>query len=125
MGNLRKIQGEILISPPLNWEEIKKTKANRAFDWQVKLVIDEKEVHRDEGILLVKTCSMIIPYTEEPYKGYEVSMALQDIVITNIGHSFSGEFDCWSEDLGEPPTRIWVDNAVVYEEKATIQWPNE
>lgn len=125
MGTLRKIQGEILISPPLNWEEIKKTREGVLLDWQVKLVLEEEEVHKEEGVLLVKTCSMIIPYKEEPYKGYDLSKALQEIVKRNPGHKFDGEFDCWSETLEEPPTRIWVENGVVREEKAVIRWPNE
>lgn len=125
MATLQKIQGEILIHPPLNWEEIKNTEENIGLDWQVKLSIDEEEVHRQEGVLLVKTCSRIIPYKEEPYKGYEVFSVIRDIVKANPGHKFNGEFDCWSEDLGEPPTRIWVENDVVCEEKAVIRWPNE
>lgn len=125
MGTLQKIQGEILISPPLNWEEIKKAEKYFSLDWQVKLVIEEEEVHKEEGVLHVKTCSKIVPYREEPYKGYEVSNVLRGIVKANPGHSFQGEFDCWSEDLEEPPKRIWLENGTVREEKAVIRWPNE
>lgn len=125
MGSLQWVRGEITIDPPLNWEEIRKCKKEK-IEWQVRLDVDERQKDTSEGVTMIRTCSRIVPHTEEAYKGYSIGTVLQAIVSLHGGkHEISGHFDCWPNDPECPPKRIWVDAGIVYEDAAKIVWPNE
>lgn len=127
MGTLQWVSGEITIDPPLNWEEIQRCQKEK-IKWQIRLHVDEKQKDTPEGVVLVRTCSRIVPYTEDRYKGYSIGLALQSVVslVSHMGgHEINGHFDCWLEQPESPPSRIWVKDGIVYEDTAKIVWPNE
>lgn len=104
MGTNSRFRGEITIDPPLNWAQIRKVqeildKQNRRYE--VTLSIDSSVTETDLGEVITKTCALIEPYTDQPYRGYHVKEALQEIIAAFPKMHFSGYFDCVLEDGSE------------------------
>ena len=123
MGYNTSVTGEIRIEPPLAWREFKDSPfAGR--DMDVKLRIDEETVDTDDGPLIRKTASAIVPAWEDSYKAYKLIDHVQQAIDAFPGHTFTGRLEC----EGEENTDIW--RVVIRDGRAVrieprIVWPDE
>lgn len=126
MGTNRRYSGEISIDPPLDWEAIRRVQAlpRIVHGWEVKLVIDESKQDTKTGEMIVKTCSEIVPWTEEAYRGYYVREAVQDIIDACPDVLFGGHLEGVLEDASEMWRLVIQDGRKVVEVKPKITWPD-
>lgn len=123
MGYNTSVTGEIRIEPPLTWREFKDSPfADR--DMDVKLRIDAETVDTDDGPLMRKTASAIVPAWEDSYKAYKLIEHVQQAIDAFPGHTFTGRLEC----EGEENTDIW--RVVIRDGRAVrveprIVWPDE
>jgi hypothetical protein len=123
MGYNTSVTGEIRIEPPLAWREFKDSPfAGR--DMDVKLRIDEETIDTDDGPLIRKTASAIVPAWEDSYKAYKLIDHVQQAIDAFPGHTFTGRLEC----EGEENTDIW--RVVIRDGRAVrieprIVWPDE
>jgi Family of unknown function (DUF6205) len=123
MGYNTSVTGEIRIEPPLAWREFKDSPfAGR--DMDVKLRIDEETVDTDDGPLIRKTASAIVPAWEDSYKAYKLIEHVQQVIDAFPGHTFTGRLEC----EGEENTDLW--RVVIRDGRAVrieprIVWPDE
>lgn len=123
MGYNTSVTGEIRIEPPLAWREFKDSPfAGR--DMDVKLRIDEETVDTDDGPLIRKTASAIVPAWEDSYKAYKLIEHVQQAIDAFPGHTFTGRLEC----EGEENTDLW--RVVIRDGRAVrveprIVWPDE
>lgn len=126
MGTNSKFSGEITVTPPLTWNEIKATQMIDLVgkDSEVRLDIDERKTDTPDGTLTVKTCSRIIPTSDQPYRGYYVKEALQVILDQNPGHTFTGYIEARLEDLSSM-CRFLIKDGKAVKANPVITWPDE
>jgi hypothetical protein len=123
MGYNTSVTGEIRIEPPLAWREFKDSPfAGR--DMDVKIRIDEETVDTDDGPLIRKTASAIVPAWEDSYKAYKLIEHVQQAIDAFPGHTFTGRLEC----EGEENTDLW--RVVIRDGRAVrveprIVWPDE
>lgn len=124
MGTNSNFSGEVTITPPLTWNEIKATQLIKLIgtDSEVRLDITEQKTDTPDGELTIKTCSRIIPTSASPYRGYYVQEALQAAIDQNPGHIFAGHIEAVLED-GSYMCRFLVRDGKV--RKVEPVWPDE
>ncbi|MFK0062661.1 DUF6205 family protein [Streptomyces werraensis] len=123
MGYNTSVTGEIRIEPPLSWREFKDSPFTGQ-DMDVKLRIDAETVDTDDGPLMRKTASAIVPAWEDSYKAYKLIEHVQQVIDAFPGHTFTGRLEC----EGEENTDIW--RVIVRDGRALrieprIVWPDE
>ncbi|MFD5814362.1 DUF6205 family protein [Streptomyces sp. NPDC127038] len=129
MGYYTRVDGEIRIEPPLTWAEIKnnpllpETSAGRA-EYDVRLKIDEETVDTDDGQLVRKTCSALVPAWDDSFKAYHLVDHVQHMIDAFPGHTFSGRLDCEGEEAGDL-WRVVVRNGRAVKVTPSILWPDE
>jgi len=123
MGDLSKYDGEITITPPLNWAQIQQTQqlSGVASGWEVSLDITETVTDTETGQTIIKTCSRIVPSRQDRYKGYQVQQTLQELIDLHPEHTFAGHI----ERTGEAGVlcRYVVKGRTMVEIAPQIVWP--
>ncbi|MEV4227264.1 DUF6205 family protein [Streptomyces bobili] len=129
MGYYTSVTGEIRIEPPLTWAEIKsnpllpETEGGRS-EYDVRLRIDEETVETDEGQMIRKTCSALVPAWDDSFKAYHLIEHVQFMVDTFPGHTFSGRLDCEGEENGDL-WRVVIRDGRAEKVTPRIVWPDE
>lgn len=127
MGTLTTVDGEISISPALNWKDIKDSKFLDVPDMvrstDVVLRVREEEVEVDDGLLMQRTCDTLSPAWEGPYKAYHLVEHVQEVIDAFPGHTFTGRLECLTE--GVEPWRVVISNRKAMKVEPKIVWPDE
>lgn len=126
MGYYTTYTGEITITPPLTWAEIKDSPflPNDAFNIRdLKFEVTREDRDTAEGTLIRREAIAVVPLTDDTYKGYDVVEHLQEILDAFPGHEFTGSIRAEGEEAGD----IWrldvVDGRAV-KVKPRIVWPD-
>jgi hypothetical protein len=123
--------GEVSISPPLKWKELKGsdfiTECTRSSGRKSgqSLIFEITEVQRDtdEGEETVRTCSAVIPVRGGHGASGYLAANMREIMLAHPGHVFKGEFITYPEPgMHQFPTRILVTGAEVVEQTADVTW---
>jgi hypothetical protein len=135
MGTNTRVSGEIRINPPLNWIEIQKfpdrliSSHRGKVDPEIKLKIDEQSVNTEEGELIRRTASEVIPSWNQQYRAYHIEEHLQQIVDLYPQHTFTGYLEGVVEDMGydggPEMWRLTVVNGRATKFKPELVWPEE
>lgn len=129
MGYNTCFSGEITITPPLTWREIKdspwlpeRAKADYA---DVKFKLDEQTIETDDGQVIRRHAVALVPLTDEEYKGYDIVETVQKILDSyRDGHTFTGRFDCEGEQTGDM-WRLVVRDGRAVKVEPRIVWPDD
>ena len=129
MGYYTRVTGEINIQPPLTWNEFKDSpflpgSPNDKTEYDVRLRADEETVDTDEGQLVRKTASVVLPRWDDSFKAYNLVKHVQAVIDAFPSHTFTGRLDCEGEEAGD----LW--RVVVRDDRAVkvtprIVWPDE
>lgn len=126
MGNLTTIAGEIHITPPLTWKEIRDKGYIDGFpegQWSaVRLVVSSEETETDDGTVTRKEGVAVIPSEVGPYKAYNLEARVQRIIKDFPRHSFHGYLECVGDE-GEL-WRVYAKNREVRKVEPEIVWPD-
>lgn len=128
MGYDTKLSGKIRFSPPVGWAKLKDCQFlgtdHINYHRALKLHVREDEVETDEGLVLRRSSSVIIPTWEGEARAFEIESDLQDIVDwLGAGHIYTG----YIEGHGEEWDDIWrlcVSNGAAIKVDAQITWPD-
>lgn len=129
MGYYTRVNGEINIEPPLTWAEIKsnpllpETEGGRS-EYDVRLRIDEETVDTDEGQMIRKTCSALVPTWDDSFKAYHLVKHVQQMIDAFPGHTFTGRLDCEGEETGDL-WRVIIRDGRAVKVTPRIVWPDE
>jgi hypothetical protein len=123
MGYNTSVSGEITITPPLTWNEIKDSPF-LGCDLDVALHVQEETVDTEDGTLTRKTATALVPAWEDSYKAYHLVEHVQRALDAFPGHTFTGRLECEGEDN----TDIW--RVIIRDGRAVkieprIVWPDE
>ena len=130
MGYYTSVTGELRIEPPLTWAEFKDSPFNGssidAWDGlkEVRLRIAEEHVDTDEGSLIRKTATALIPESEDSRKYYHLVEHVQQAIDSFPGHTFTGRLDCEGEDNGDL-WRVVIRDGRAEKVTPRIVWPDE
>lgn len=126
MGYSTSVDGEITITPPLAWNEIKDSPflTNPGYKLGVVLKVTEETVDTDEGQLTRKTSSVLVPAWEDAFKAYSLVEDVQGAIDAFPGHTFTGRLDCEGEENAD----LW--RVVIRDSRAVkvvpeIVWPDD
>lgn len=127
MSYKNRFTGEITITPPLTWAEIRDPDAPRLND--VRLRIDETAADTDTGQVIIRQAVAIAPLEMGSYSGHEIESDIQAVVdyYGPRGHAFSGYIQVqWDAGFDDPiPQRYIVRNGRVFAIKPQLLWPGE
>lgn len=129
MGYYTRVTGEIRIEPPLTWQEFKDSRflpgsPNDNGNYDVRLCVDEETVDTDEGQLVRKTASVVLPRWDDSFKAYNLVEHVQAVIDAFPGHTFSGRLECEGEDNTDM-WRVVVRNGHAVKVEPRIVWPDE
>ncbi|MFI8351243.1 DUF6205 family protein [Streptomyces sp. NPDC085596] len=129
MGYYTRVTGEINIEPPLTWQEFKDSpflpgSANDSTAYDVRLRADEETVDTDDGQLIRKTASTVLPRWDDSFKAYNLIEHVQAIIDAFPGHTFSGRLDCEGEETGDL-WRVVIRDGRAVKVTPQIVWPDE
>lgn len=126
MGYLTKVSGQIEISPPITWGELRKSNwpINDRYARNVRLVIEETEVDTDDGTMIRRVATAIAPMIlDEPYKAYEIDDHINEIADTfGKGREFSGYLSGEGEEPGDL-WRLYIRDGAAVRVTPEIVWP--
>lgn len=117
--------GEIRITPPLTWAEIKRTPGAQ----DVTLRMDERTEDTPTGQVRTVTAAAITPISGSAYNGYAVEEELQAIIDAHPSHQFSGAIVARTVDPGGGTFRFTVTPSAMTDQKvvrqeARLSWPD-
>lgn len=133
MGYETRLEGEIVIEPPIRWSEIRESPflevntlkaSGRAKD--IVFRVFETAVEQGDGTLIRKEAVALVP-THRRYAGRIVEH-LQEVVDAFPRHTFAGRIDAYGEDTGESVPDVWrlkVVNRVATRFEPRLVWPDE
>jgi hypothetical protein len=127
MGHYTTVEGEIAITPPLTWSELKDSPFARATNptlRDVRLVVTEEQVDTPEGPLLRRSAAALVPAYADGYKAYHLVEHVQQAIDAFPGHAFTGRLDCSGEEAGDV-WRVVVRDGRALEVRPQIVWPDE
>jgi hypothetical protein len=130
MSYYTSVRGVIEILPPINWGVIAESPflpdRARTNDKPVKFRIAEESVTTDEGTLIRRSATALVPVQEDPYGARDIVAEVQSILDefgSVNGREFSGRFDC----SGENDFDLWrleVHGNRAVEVRPRILWPD-
>lgn len=123
MGYESHWTGEVHITPPLTWAEIKNDRS-RGFQ-DLKLLLDETVEDTPTGQASTVTASVISPLTGGAYNGYDVEAELQSVIDAHPGHEFTGALEARPLDPGGTPWRYVIQGRTVVRQEPRTVWPGE
>lgn len=141
MGYTTSVEGEIIITPPLNAKEIRHfhdltlNQGRRSLELDVKPQIETKEIETEEGVLQRQTCAVLVPWKEDPFTVTDMETSIR-MVVDAFGdtHSIAGVMeghgerrdDMWRvhvEPIDPEPGAGREGRHRVVTVKAEIHWP--
>ena len=130
MGTESRFTGEIRITPPIPWPQVKDTPFNpmspevNRWNVDVKFETENITVDTEDGQLIRRRAVAIVPLTAERYKGYDILSHLGSIAaVYGAQHTFSGYIERQAE-TGEL-MRYAIVGGVAREYEPEIVWPEE
>lgn len=128
MGYVSRLEGEIAITPPLNWREVRSLPdkyLKERQDNSLVIKLNESVRDTDDGEVIVRSGSMIASGWEDEVRHYHVLEELDEIVKACPGHEYCG----YLHRYGEDPTdveRYWVADGRARSEVAEVvaRWPD-
>lgn len=130
MGYYTRFGGEIRITPPLPWVEIKTspfvvTGDYGSVDRDCKLRIVEESVDTDEGTLIRRHADAVVCTYDGQTKAYCIVEHLQELLdLHGEGHTFGGYIEAEGEEAGDL-WRLMVKNGRAVKVEPRIVWPDE
>ena len=127
MGYYTSVTGEIAIQPPLTWKELKDSPFNSldaSATYDVRLRVNVKTVDTDEGQLIHKTASAVLPREEGPFTTYRLVEHVQAVIDAFPGHTFTGRLECEGSEAGDL-WRIVVRDGRAVRVEPRIVWPDD
>lgn len=129
MGYYTRVTGEISIEPPLTWQEFKDSPflpggSNDNGNFDVSLRTDEETVDTDEGQLVRKTASVVVPRWDDSFKAYHLIEHVQAVIDAFPGRTFTGRLECEGEDNTDM-WRVVVRDGRAVKVEPRIVWPDE
>jgi hypothetical protein len=112
--------GEIRITPPLTWAEIKQTPDVK----DVKLQTDERTEDTPTGYVCAVTAVAIVPSVSWAFNGYEIAEEVQAIIDAHPSHQFSGAITARPTDPDGVTFRYVVLDRIAVEQHARLSWPD-
>lgn len=127
MGYSVNVTGEIDITPPIPWGQIKdspfRPEEARKAQKDVKFRIESSERETDEGTLTVRSATALMPTWVEDARARHLVEHVQAVIDTHPGHEFTGRLYC----AGERPGDLWrveVHDRRAVRLDARIVWPD-
>ena len=130
MSYSNRFSGEITITPPLTWSEIRAIDSGVPRITDVRLRIDEERTVSDDGNeeTVRRTAGAIVPL-DMTYSGSNVTEDVQAIVdhYGPLGHSFTGWIQVqWDAGFDDPiPQWYIVRDGRVVAVKPRLLWPGD
>jgi len=95
MSSDSKVHGEITITPPLKWRQIRafmggNPNAPTRLSESLRLVIEETTEDTDDGVITTKTCDTVYPASMESHWGVVEALALLGSLSKT--HKYNGHF---------------------------------
>jgi hypothetical protein len=129
MGYTTNFQGEITITPPISWGDIKDSpflpdRAKNRTNRDLMFRIIETPTETAEGTLIRREAvAMVSTWTDEA-RGTDIVKHLQEVVDAYPDHAFTGRLDCEGEDAGDL-WRLEVHNRTAVKVQPRIIWPDD
>jgi hypothetical protein len=123
MGYESHWAGQVHITPPLTWAEIKNDRSKGFQD--LKLRLDEHTEDTPTGQVRTVTAAVIEPLTGSAYNGYAIEAELQSVIDAHPGHEFAGAIEAKPLDPGGTPWRYVIQGRTVARQEPTTVWPGE
>lgn len=123
MGYESHWTGEVHITPPLTWAEIKNDHSKGFQD--LKLLLNEETTDTPTGQTRTVTASVIGPLTGGAYNGYDVEAELQSVIDAHPGHEFTGAIEARPLDPGGTPWRYVIQGRTVVRQEPRTVWPGD
>lgn len=122
MGYRARFSGEITITPPLTWAEIKHKSRRGLQDLRIRLHEDVTDT--DQGQNRIVTGVAVAPgTTDEAYAGYDMVPELQSLVDAYGSHEFSGHIEATGEEGDQ--WRLLVRDGKAIQVYPRVVWPDE
>lgn len=131
MSDDSRTVGEVTVTPPLKWGEVRKSdfvtadtrESGRRGGQSLVFEISKVQHETDEGESTVKTVSSIIPVRGGHGASGYLAANMREIVDAHPGHTFEGEFITYPETgMLAFPTRVKVSGVEVLEQVAEVTW---
>jgi hypothetical protein len=128
MGYQTSCYGQIVISPPLTWREMKGSpflpneEEGADEEMDVVLVLSDSTKETDEGTVIVRTAAFVEQRYEDESRNYTIEKTLQALIDAFPGHEFTGRFDCEGEEQGDM-WRLVANGRTSRRINPTITWP--
>lgn len=128
MGYETSVSGQIEITPPINWGELRRANwpVDDRYARNIRLVIEETEVETDEGTMIRRAATAIAPMQlDEPYKAYEIDDHVNEVVaVFGKDRTFTGYLEGAGEETGDM-WRLYVRDGAAERVRPQIVWPDE
>lgn len=124
MSNPTSVTGRITITPPLTWPEFRNSPLyNARYDAsEVKLCVEEATEDTDDGQVIRRTATALVPSTEESFNFYNLVEHVQAAVDAFPDREFGGRLEC-ADDWGK--YRVAVQDGRAVKVEPQIVWPDE
>jgi hypothetical protein len=128
MGYITDFQGEITITPPIPWGQIKDSpwipKAAKDRDEDVMFQLVDTVTETTTGQSVTRTAVAVVSTWDEEARGYDIVEHLQRVVDAYPDHEFGGHIDAEGEECADLWRLAVVDRKAV-KIKPVITWPGE
>lgn len=112
--------GQITITPPLTWAEIRSPRQPGLQD--VRLVLDETVTDTATGRSTVVTATAIAPLEIYWYNGLEIPEEIQAVIDAHRAHDFDGMIEARPQDPDGDPWRYVVRDRRVIRQVPRMTW---
>ncbi|WP_037870708.1 DUF6205 family protein [Streptomyces sp. SPB074] len=126
MGYITLVTGELRITPPLTWPEIRASEyaPGEPHRHDLVLLVREETVQTEEGPLLRRTAHALALRPIEEYRAYTLVKDVQAAIDAHPGHTFTGYLSCEGEETGDL-WRVVIKDGRAVEVRPRIVWPDE
>lgn len=132
MSYLASVDGQFVISPPLEWFQIRESRFyldNKGTvsrdDPGIVLLVEEEISETDKGFSTVRTCSVAVPWRESfDCRNLEKDATAFVEAMKKIDRSVSGEMVVTSTEYAGDIWRVVIDKDGARKEEARFTWPD-